>query len=221
MHGSVIGCYDAGLRSVAAGEEHGWSIRTKDGRIREFPLHSWCGGLLPGDEALLDACSGATLDVGCGPGRLTEALGLRGLPVLGVDVAPEAIRATRARGGSALHRDVFGPIPGAGRWQHVLLADGNVGIGGEPARLLARARQLLGTGGTVLCETERPGTPLRRLQLRLERAEQHSAWFPWALCGADALAELATKAGFTASRMWTSEGRWFSELMTGAVSGDA
>ncbi len=215
MHSSVIGCYDAGLRSVAAGEEHGWSIRTRDGRMREFPLHSWCGGLVPGDEALLGACTGPTLDVGCGPGRLTEALGLRGLPVLGVDVAPEAIRATRARGGSALHRDVFRPIPGEGRWQHVLLADGNVGIGGEPARLLKRARQLLATGGTVLCETERPGTPIHRLQLRLERADQRSAWFPWALCGADALAELARTIGFRDCRVWSVEGRWFSELMTG------
>jgi SAM-dependent methyltransferase len=215
MHSSVISAYESGLHSVAAGEDHGWSIRTEDGRIREFPLPSWCGGLIPGDEALLDSCSGATLDVGCGPGRITEALGLRGVPVLGLDVAPEAIRRTRARGAPALHRDVFNPIPGEGRWQHVILADGNVGIGGDPMRLLRRISEVLTPGGTVICETERPGIPLHQLQLRLERADQHSAWFPWALLGADALQHSAPTAGFQFGRMWTEAGRWFSQLVRG------
>lgn len=212
MHTSVIGCYEAGLRSVAAGEEHGWIIRSDNGRTAEFPLNSWCGGLLPGDEALLDACTGATLDVGCGPGRLTAALGRRGVPVLGVDVAPEAIRRTRARGAQALRRDVFAPLPGEGRWRHILLADGNVGIGGEPARLLARSRDLLAPGGTIVCETERPGMPLHQLQLRLERPDQRSAWFPWALLGADALGVLAQTLQLRTSRMWTDAGRWFVSL---------
>ncbi|HEX3812280.1 MAG TPA: class I SAM-dependent methyltransferase [Mycobacteriales bacterium] len=213
MHSSVIGCYESGLHSVAAGEEHGWSIRSQDGVVREFPLQSWCGGLIPGDETLLECCTGPTLDVGCGPGRLTEALAQRGVPVLGVDIAPEAIRRTRARGVAALRRDVFGPIPGEGRWQHVILADGNVGIGGEPRRLLERAGELLAPGGSVLCEIERPGTSLRRLQLRLERADQHSAWFPWALLGADELSRTAPEIGFQLCRMWTEAGRWFSQLV--------
>jgi len=210
---SVIGCYETGLRSIAAGEDHGWRIRGQDGRVGDFPLQTWCGGLLPGDEALLGSCTGATLDIGCGPGRLTEALGRRGVPVLGVDVAPEAVRQTRARGAQALLRDVFSTVPGEGRWRHVLLADGNVGIGGEPARLLRRARELLATGGTAICEAQRPGTPLHRLRLRLERADQHSAWFPWALLGADALAALAAPMGMRTSRMWTEAGRWFVELV--------
>ncbi len=31
-----------------------------------------------------------------------------------------------------VRRDVFGPLPGARTWGHVLLADGNIGIGGVP-----------------------------------------------------------------------------------------
>lgn len=209
----MIDCYEAGLRSVAAGEEHGWTIRSDNGRTAEFPLNSWCGGLLPGDPALLDACTGPTLDVGCGPGRLTAALGERGVPVLGVDVAPEAIRRTRARGAQALRRDVFTALPGEGRWRHVLLADGNVGIGGEPARLLARSRELLAPGGTIVCETERPGIALHQLRLRLERSEQHSAWFPWALLGADTLSRLAASLQLRTCRMWTDAGRWFVSLI--------
>ena len=53
-----------------------------------------------------------------------------------------------------LRRDVFARVPGEGRWSHVLLADGNIGIGGDPLRLLERAAGLLAAGGTVLVETD-------------------------------------------------------------------
>ena len=48
-----------------------------------------------------------------------------------------------AVGRPALRRDVFEPLPGTGRWQTVLLADGNVGLGGDPLRVLRRAAELL------------------------------------------------------------------------------
>jgi len=46
---------------------------------------------------------------------------------------------------------------GGGRWAHVLLADGNVGIGGDVVALLRRCAELVRPGGTVVVEVERPG----------------------------------------------------------------
>ena len=84
------------------------------------------------DEALLERCTGPTVDVGCGPGRLTTALAQRGVPSLGVDVSAAAVEMTLRRGGQAIHHDVFAPMPDATTWTHALLADGNIGIGGNP-----------------------------------------------------------------------------------------
>jgi hypothetical protein len=63
------------------------------------------------------------------------------------------VRQARRRGATAIHGDVFQPLPGEGLWRHILLADGNIGIGGDPDTLLARTRQLLAPGGTALIET--------------------------------------------------------------------
>jgi hypothetical protein len=49
----------------------------------------------------------------------------------------------RARGVPVILGDAFGPVPYEGRWQHVLLADGNIGIGGSPRALLHRVTSML------------------------------------------------------------------------------
>jgi SAM-dependent methyltransferase len=133
----------------------------------ELSVARWHADPDVGDEVLLDACTGPTLDVGCGPGRLVAALLGRGVQALGVDVSPEAIRRTTARGGLAIRRDVFDLLPSEGRWRHVLLADGNIGIGGDPAALLRRARTLLAPSGTVVVEVEQPGSGLTVGQARV------------------------------------------------------
>ena len=53
----------------------------------------------PAMLSLLDAYppTGPVLDVGCGTGDLTLAIARRGLPVLGLDLAPAAIEQARAR----------------------------------------------------------------------------------------------------------------------------
>jgi SAM-dependent methyltransferase len=205
--------YGAGLLAAAAGSAAGWQVRHADGHARPLPLADWCGGLRPGDAGLLDRCRAATLDVGCGPGRLVEALSLRGVPALGVDIAPDAVALSRARGGSALRRDVFAALPGEGRWRQVLLVDGNVGIGGDPVALLRRCAALLHPLGTVLCEAEPPGRPLRRTPIRLEHADgRRSHWFRWAYLGLDALAAAAPAAGAAVVDSWAEAGRWFATL---------
>jgi SAM-dependent methyltransferase len=128
-------------------------LRSDGGAVR-LDVARWNDSASPEDAWLLDRCSGAVVDLGCGPGRLLTALADRGVQALGIDVSPEAETRCRRRGVPMLRADLFAPLPGEGRWDHVLLADGNIGIGGDPARLLRRADQLLRRGGSVLVETE-------------------------------------------------------------------
>ncbi|RAS71159.1 methyltransferase family protein [Lentzea atacamensis] len=173
---------------------------------RELSVARWQADADEGDEILLDACTGPTLDVGCGPGRLVAALLARNVQALGIDVSPVAIRRTTERGGVAIRRDVFDLLPGEGRWHHLLLADGNIGIGGNPAALLRRARQLLRPSGTVVVEVEQPGSGLTIGQARVRTGGTLGKWFPWAWSDAESL----TADGFFL--LWQAEraGRWFA-----------
>ena len=78
-----------------------------------LPMRRWAGLADASDEAVLAHCRGPVLDVGCGPGRMSGHLAARGVQVLGLDLVPEAVAATRSRGASAVHRDVFDALPGA------------------------------------------------------------------------------------------------------------
>ncbi|GLZ41785.1 class I SAM-dependent methyltransferase [Actinokineospora sp. NBRC 105648] len=177
-------------------------------RIR-LPVERWSARPGAGDAVLLDACGGPTLDIGCGPGRLAAALGERGVPALGVDTSPVAVSLTRARGAAALRRDVYEQLPGEGRWQHVLLADGNIGIGGDPVRLLRRVRELLSSNGSALIEADRPGHGVGQSLARVS----DGPWFDWGWLGADAVPRVAAEAGFTVRWVRTHLGRWFTELV--------
>jgi SAM-dependent methyltransferase len=181
----------------------------------DVPAHAWSGAVV-GDRAVLDLCVGATLDVGCGPGRMTRLLAERGGIVLGIDVVPEAVWQTRDRGVAALLRDVFERVPAEGRWQTVLLADGNLGIGGDPVRLLRRIGQVLAPGGRVVADVAPPGTGLRSGEVRLSAGGLTSEPFPWSVVGADAVGAVAADAGFDAE-VSDVGGRWVATLRAGAA----
>lgn len=166
-----------------------------DGRVEELQVRAWQAPADPADLRLfVDRCAGPTLDVGCGPGRLVRALVERRVPVLGIDVAAQAVRLTRLRGGVSLQRDIFAPIPGEGRWSHVLLADGNVGIGGDPARLLARLSGVVHAAGTVAVEVDPHVTGVRQGYRRVRVAGGCSPTFPWADVGVEAISGVAALA---------------------------
>jgi SAM-dependent methyltransferase len=175
-----------------------------------LPIERWRSAPERGDELLLGHCTGPTLDVGCGPGRLTVALVRRGVIALGVDISPVAVRLTGARGAPAIRRDVFGRLPGEGRWRHALLADGNIGIGGSPVRLLRRIGQLLRRDGTALVEVDPPGCGMRRDKVRVGPGGR---WFNWAWLGADAIGETAADAGLATRWVRERDGRWFAGLV--------
>ncbi|MEO3813113.1 class I SAM-dependent methyltransferase [Sphaerisporangium sp. B11E5] len=181
------------------------------GEIRPLAAERWSRPI-EGDEGMLARCAGPTLDVGSGPGRLTAALARRGVPVLGVDISPLAVALTRRAGGPALCGSVFGPLPGTGRWAVALLADGNIGIGGDPAALLLRLRELVRPGGTVIAELAPPGSPGGVHRVRLRHGGRAGDWFPWATVPADGVAPLARRCGFRSTDHWDEAGRWFAAL---------
>jgi SAM-dependent methyltransferase len=149
------------------------------------------------------------VDIGCGPGRLAAELAGRGVPALGVDVSPVAVLLTRAAGATALRRSIFDRLPGEGRWQHALLIDGNIGIGGDPAALLSRVKQLLRPeGAEVLVETEATDID----ELHWVRASETGTEFGWARIGAQALAARAEGLGYRIRSSWRRNGRCFTIL---------
>jgi len=173
-------------------------IRHDDGSVHRLPVHSWLGGHHADrkfDNAVIGLCEGPTIDLGCGPGRLVAHLVHRGVPALGVDQSATAVGLARRSGAPALRRDVFEPLPGTGRWQTVLLADGNVGLGGDPWRILRRAAELLRRGGRCIVEFDSATRGITIGWVRLESASTVGPWFRWASVGIDCATDLAAEVG--------------------------
>lgn len=200
-------CFDRGglmfgkLYDRALDGERCW-VRRDDGRVSRLPVNSWLGGSgadIEFDEALVDMCDGPTIDLGCGPGRLVAHLVNRGVPALGVDLSETAVELARNSGAPALHRDVFAELPAMGRWQTVLLADGNVGLGGDPRRILQRAGELLRQGGRCLAEFDSATKGIDVSWVRLESSKTIGPWFRWAVVGIDSVPELAADVGLVVS----------------------
>ncbi|MDH6218613.1 class I SAM-dependent methyltransferase [Streptomyces pseudovenezuelae] len=188
-------------------------LRRADGWLLPLEVERWCADADAADLEVLRRCEGAVLDVGCGPGRLVAALGVRGRRVLGIDVSEAAVARTVALGGQALHRSVFEPLPGEGRWGTVLLIDGNIGIGGDPRALLDRTAQLLAPGGLLIAETV-AGLDVDE-QIHVRVADAHGTVgtaFPWARLGTPALLRHGDRAGWRAVDQWSADGRSFVAL---------
>lgn len=183
-----------------------------------MPSARWVDGTGESDEVVLASCQGPTVDVGCGPGRMTFALAAQGICALGIDVVPEAVAQTRARGASAILRNVFSRVPGEGRWHTALLADGNIGIGGDPARLLRRVSELVSGHGRIVVDLSEPGVGLSTRELRLQVGGRCSEPFAWSLLSPEVLPEVAAEAGLRIGEVREHRARWFAVLHKGGRS---
>ncbi|MFE9461811.1 class I SAM-dependent methyltransferase [Streptomyces californicus] len=199
-------------------------LRRSDGWLLPLDVERWCSGAGSADLSALHRCEGPVLDVGCGPGRLVAELASLGHRALGIDVSEAAVARTRRLGGAALVRSVFDPLPGEGRWGTLLLLDGNIGIGGDPAALLERAAALLGSGGLLIAESA-PVDVDERVRVRLDdgrgvlSGEPGSSpvcdageSFPWARIGTPALLRYARASGWRTADQWGAEERTFVSL---------
>ena len=188
-------------------------LRSACGRSIPLPVHRWRDEATDDEQTLLAMCPGPVLDIGCGPGRVVLAVATAGRAALGIDSSPAAVSEAQDRGAPVLRRDVFGPVPAEGRWGSVLLWDGNIGIGGDPVRLLRRAGELMAPDGVVVCEVEPPGQPTEVLDVHVcADGRDDSPWFPWARVGADDIVGLARHAGLTVQALQYRASRWFTWL---------
>jgi len=128
---------------------------------------------------------------------------------------PGRRRARPHRGDPVLHASVYDEVLDGTQWATVLLADGNIGIGGDPVALLARARAL-SPQDLVLVELDPPQVPSSRVRVRV-RIEtvggRVSSWFPWAHVSVRDTTTLARQAGLAVDELWTSAGRHFAHLV--------
>ncbi len=213
--GSFARAVDDVAMDVAADRRGGRRpmLRCADGEVLPLRLDRWLGDAEPEEHLLLTRASPPVLDIGCGPGRHVASLLGSGIPAMGIDPAPSAVRLARDRGAVVLQRSVFDALPRTGRWGSALLLDGNVGIGGDPRRLLCRVAALLRPGGAVLMEVEGPGLGVHRTLVRLDTVAGLGPWFEWARVGAGAVPRLASESGLVVRELWHAGGRWFARLV--------
>ncbi|NJQ06686.1 methyltransferase domain-containing protein [Streptomyces lonarensis] len=189
-------------------------LRRGDGWLLHLDVERWCAGPDEADRSVLARCEGPVLDVGCGPGRLVAALCAGGGDALGIDISAAAVAHTASLGARALRRSVFDPLPREGRWRTALVADGNIGIGGDPGALLERLGRVLAPGGLLIAETA-PVDVDERATVRLVRDPDgrggSGSAFPWARLGTPALLRYA-RAGWSTADQWTVGGRCFAAL---------
>ena len=184
--------------------------------VHRFDPAAWCRDAIAGDAALLGRCAGPTLDVGCGPGRLTGALTGAGRPALGIDVSAAAVRLARRRGAIALRRDVFDPVPGtrplaapaAGRRQHRHRRRPG------PAAAAAAASCSPRTGGCTP-NWRRPAPAAGPARPRCRPTTAPGSPLRWAACPSTTCPRWPRPRRLRVLDTWTEAGRWFATLTPG------
>ena len=195
--------------------EHGRPLRLRrhNGSWTTLDVPRWLAVADASDATILAHCVGPVLDIGCGPGRILRALAFRGVTAVGIDISERAVAIAQSGGVDAVHADVLDLPPSAGDWRTALLLDGNIGIGGNVARLLEKVRDLLAPRGRLLVETHATSDVDHRGLVQFADGRKIlGPHFPWAEVGSDALRGYAEHVGLRIDSTWSHGGRHFAAL---------
>jgi SAM-dependent methyltransferase len=181
------------------------------------------------EAVALDLCRGRVLDVGAGAGCHSLILQARGLVVVAIDVAPEAVEVMRCRGvRDARRADVFAWE--GERFDTVLILMNGIGLVGSLQGLdgfLAEAPRLLTPGGQILLdsfdagpsEPTRPGRYPGEMRFQLEYAGIRGAFYDFVFLDCDTLRRRAAKAGWSCESIWQeAEGHYLARLTPSATA---
>ena len=158
------------------------------------------------ERRLLKMLDGPVLDVGCGPGRAAAFLRDHGVAALGLDISAALVDLARKNGALCVHQSIFDTVPFEGRWHEVLLLDGNIGIGGDPTKMLERLARIVRPNGRAFIEVASSG-PTRQVVVREHRGGKTGEPFAWAVVSIDGIDDLLAGTGWVCRHLHTIHDR--------------
>ena len=199
-------------RRLRAGSDAHCRLHLEDGAWRPLPLARWLGPVTGAEAPLLDHAHGPVLDVGCGPGRLVDALARRGVLALGIDESPDAVALARRRGAPALAQSIFGPVPSAGLGARRCCSTATSASAATPSRSWPAWPPSCARAGPCWPRSTRPGgppgacAPGSRTTATRPRGSRGRSWAstgsrPW-----------PAGAGLRLRSAWGAAGRFFAVL---------
>jgi SAM-dependent methyltransferase len=225
-HGAALRDYQNGLVGAEV------TVRGEDGAEERVPAAVFFRGpaeFSALEEAALACCRGRVLDAGAGAGSHSLDLQARGLPVVALDVSPEAVAVMRERGVRDVRcGDIF-TLRGE-RFDTLLMMMNGVGIAGSLAgldRLLGTIHRLLAPDGQFLLDSYDPRDPdvpadpgseskaqyVGEMRFQLEYAGVCGPFYEWLFVDLPTLTDRAARAGFCCEGLWhEEEGHYFARL---------
>ena len=194
-------------------------LRSECGVAIDLHIDRYLGQPSRAERRFLRSVAGPVVDIGCGPGRAAAYLREQGTVALGLDASARLADLARANGALCVNQNVFDPVPFEGRWHSVLLLDGNIGIGGDPRKMLGRLSEIVESGGRAYVEVDAVG-PTQQLIVREHRHGSVGAPFAWAVLSMTGIDDLIADSEWRCHAVHTIRDRPAGERWPGTSRND-